>query len=129
MVPEDVRCLESHEWARREEGGQMVTVGITDYAVEHLGDIVFLELPRVGAAVKKGSSFGTIESVKAASDLYAPVSGKVAAVNSVLIDHPDLFKSDTYGQAWLVKIEAFDRQEYDSLMDARKYQQYVEGLT
>jgi len=128
MIPDDVRCLESHEWARREADARIVTVGITDYAVEHLGDIVFLELPQVGMPIKKGTSFGSIESVKAASDLYAPVSGKVTAVNSALADQLELFKSDPYGQAWLVKIESADPREYDSLMDAQKYQQYVKGL-
>jgi len=125
MVPKECRYAETHEWARLEK--DIVTVGITGFAVEQLGDIVYLELPKVGAKVQKGSSFGMVESVKATSDLYAPVSGEVAEANSDISSSLEIFKSDPYGKAWLIKIKATDKKEMDSLMDAETYEKQLEG--
>jgi len=127
MVPKELRCLQTHEWAKREEDSGIITVGLTDYAVEQLGDIVFLELPAVGEKVTKESEFCTIESVKAASDLYAPVSGEIVEINESLSENMELFKADPYGQAWIVKIEADDMAEFESLMSAEDYEKQLEG--
>ena len=125
MDPKNCRYTQTHEWAFRE--GNKVTVGLTAHAIEQLGDIVFLELPKVGAAVKQGAAFGVIESVKAASDIYAPVSGKVVEVNEPLAGALDLFKSDPYGKAWLIRLEASAAAEYDALMSAADYDKSIEG--
>ena len=125
MFPKECRYAETHEWARPEK--DFVTVGITGFAVEQLGDIVYLELPKVGAKVQKGSSLGMVESVKATSDLYAPVSGEVAEVNSDISNNLEIFKNDPYGAAWLIKVKASDKKELDSLMDAETYEKQLEG--
>ena len=125
MFPKECRYAETHEWARLEK--DIVTVGITAFAVEQLGDIVYLELPKTGTKVQKGSSLGMVESVKATSDLYAPVSGEVAEVNSDISNNLEAFKSDPYGKAWLLKIKASDKKELDSLMDAETYEKQLEG--
>jgi glycine cleavage system H protein len=125
MDPKNCRFTQTHEWAFRE--GNKVTVGLTAHAIEQLGDIVFLELPKIGAAVKRGSPFGVIESVKAASDIYAPVSGKVVEVNEALPGALDQFKSDPYGKAWLIRVEASAAAEYDALMSAADYDKSVEA--
>jgi glycine cleavage system H protein len=125
MDPKNCRYTQTHEWAFRE--GNKVTVGLTAHAIEQLGDIVFLELPKVGAAVKQGSPFGVIESVKAASDMYAPVSGKVVEVNETLPATMDLLKSDPYGKAWLIRVEASAVAEYDALMSAADYDKSIEA--
>ena len=127
MIPKDLRYLETHEWARREGQTDIVTVGISDFAIEQLGDIVFLDLPQIGATMQKASTLGTIESVKAASELYAPISGEIVEVNDKLPDDFELFKNDNYNQAWLVKIKASDMTEFDSLMDAAAYERTLEG--
>jgi glycine cleavage system H protein len=120
-----VRYAESHEWARPEK--ELFIVGISDYAQDSLGDVVFVELPAVGKALAKGEAFGVVESVKAASDLYMPIGGKIAAVNAALKDAPALLNSDPFGQGWLVKIEPSDPAEYKALMDAAAYQKTVQG--
>ncbi len=97
------RFTESHEWLRRD--GDSATIGITDHAQSQLGDVIFLELPQVGDTLQAGAKFGVIESVKAASDLYTPVSGKVAAVNTRLVDNPELVNTDPYGEGWMVRLE------------------------
>jgi glycine cleavage system H protein len=125
MFPKECKYAETHEWARPEK--DIVTVGISSFAVEQLGDIVYLELPKVGAKVQKGSSLGMVESVKATSDLYTPVSGEVTEVNNDISNNLEAFKSDPYGAAWLVKIKASDKKELDSLMDAETYEKQVEG--
>jgi glycine cleavage system H protein len=125
MDPKNYRYTQTHEWAFREAG--KVTVGLTAHAIEQLGDIVFLELPKAGAAVKQGAPFGVIESVKAASDIYAPVSGKVVEVNDALPGTMDLFKSDPYGKAWLIRIEPSAVAEYDALMSAADYDKSIEA--
>jgi glycine cleavage system H protein len=125
MDPKNCRFTQTHEWASRE--ANKVTVGLTAHAIEQLGDIVFLELPKVGAAVKQGVPFGVIESVKAASDIYAPVSGKVVEVNEALPGALDQFKSDSYGKAWLIRVEASAVAEYDALMSAADYDKSIEA--
>ena len=127
MVPKELRYLESHEWAKRQEGSDSITVGLADYAIEQLGDIVFLELPAVGDKVVKGSEFCTIESVKAASDLYAPVSGEITEVNNELTENLELFKAGAYEQAWIARIKADDMAEFESLLSAEEYEKQLEG--
>lgn len=123
MIDKDLRYAQTHEWARLEDDG--VTVGLSAYAIEQLGDIVYIELPAVGDELVKGESFGVIESVKAASDMCSPVSGKVTAVNDGIVDEPDILKTDTYGQGWLVKIEPADSDEYQTLLDADAYETFL----
>jgi len=125
MIPDELRYTESHEWARLDEDSKHVTVGISDFAVEQLGDIVFLELPNIGDQVKKGQPFGTIESVKAASDLYSPVTGKIAEVNQDLTDNLEWLKTDAYRQSWIIKIEIENPAEFQSLKSAAEYNEYV----
>jgi glycine cleavage system H protein len=122
-VPADLKYTEEHEWVRTEADGT-VSVGITDHAQETLGDIVFLELPAVGKAITAGDSIGVVESVKAASDIYSPVSGEVVAVNEALVDTPDAVNQDAYA-AWLFKVKLADSASVDKLLDAAGYQKLV----
>ena len=122
-IPEDRRYSTEDEWARMEE--DRVSVGVTDYAQQQLGDIVFVELPAVGSTVEKGEPFGVIESVKAVSDLYAPVSGQVVEVNADLAEHPEHVNEDCYGDVWMLSIEVEDSTEYDSLFDASAYRRHI----
>jgi len=117
--PDDAKYTKDHEWIRVEGG--IGTVGITEYAQGELGDVVFVELPAVGAAVKAHATFGTIEAVKAVSDLYAPVSGTVTEVNQELSKTPEIVNKDPYGKGWMVKIRVADPAELASLMDAAAY--------
>jgi glycine cleavage system H protein len=110
------RFTASHEWVRAE--GSHATIGISDHAQAELGDVIFLELPEVGATLKAGAKFGAIESVKAASDLYSPVGGVVAAVNAALTDHPELVNSDPYGEGWMLRLESASDDGGDLLDDA-----------
>ena len=119
MYPEDLRYTEEHEWARIE--GDRATVGITDYAQEALGDIVYVDLPEVGSKVEGGATFGEIESTKSVSDLYSPVSGTVTARNEELEANPELVNADPYGRGWLVEIEVDPRQPQVDLLDAQSY--------
>jgi glycine cleavage system H protein len=119
MYPDDRRYTREHEWARREDG--RIRVGITKFAADRLSDVVFVELPKVGAEVRAMEPFGVIESVKAASDLYAPVSGRVVEVNQQLIDSPELINQDPHGAAWMVVIEPSDSDAWDGLLDAAAY--------
>lgn len=121
--PGDVKYTKEHEWAKRE--GDTVLIGITDYAQEELGDIVFVELPEVGEEVSKDESFGSVESVKTVSDLYAPVTGKIVEVNADLAEGPETINSDPYGDGWLIKVKMSDPRELDELMDSAAYQEYV----
>ena len=123
-IPEELGFSEHDEWVRKE--GDRVVVGITDYAQDQLGDIVFVEFPEVGAAVTQGEAFGEIESVKAVSALYAPVSGVVAGVNEALEDSPEKVNEDCYGDGWLVEIGDPDGDHLDSLLDAAAYRRHVE---
>ena len=122
--PDDLRYTREHEWARRK--GKNVAVGITEYAQDQLGDVVYLELPDLGDAVKKGESFGVVESTKAVSELFAPVSGKIVEVNDPLADAPETVNEDPYEEGWMVVIEPSDPSELESLMDAKAYQAFVE---
>ncbi|MEW6233391.1 MAG: glycine cleavage system protein GcvH [Chloroflexota bacterium] len=123
-IPEDLKYTKTHEWARV-EGGEAV-VGITDYAQEQLSDIVFVELPGIGDSFKQGDSFGVVESVKAASDFYTPLSGTVTAANDALLKDPALVNKDPYGAAWMVKLQPVDLKELGNLMDAAAYARFLE---
>jgi glycine cleavage system H protein len=117
--PDDLRYSKEHEWVRVD--GSHATIGITSYAADELGDIVFVELPDVGTRLTQFATFGVVESVKAVSDLFAPVSGEVVEVNDALRDAPELVNSDAFGEGWLARVELVDERELDSLMDASGY--------
>ncbi|HPD46247.1 MAG TPA: glycine cleavage system protein GcvH [Anaerohalosphaeraceae bacterium] len=125
MSEQELRFTQTHEWARL-EGESTVVVGLSSHAIEQLGDVVYMELPSVGAEVSQGQAFGVVESVKAAADIYAPVSGKVTAVNDAVPADPDVLKRDAYGAGWLAKIEVAGLDEYEILMDADAYKKFVE---
>jgi glycine cleavage system H protein len=118
-IPENVKYTKDHEWIRVD--GDFAWIGITDYAQGELGDVVFVELPKVGTKLFKGKSFGTIEAVKAVSDLYAPAAGEVVELNKVVQDSPELVNKDPYGEGWMVKIKVTDKSELASLLDAPAY--------
>ena len=120
-TPTELRYLESHEWVR-DEGDGTATIGITDHAQDSLGDVVFVELPEVGDEITAGDETGVVESVKAASDIYAPVSGEVVAVNDQLEDQPELVNQSPYGDGWFYRVRLSDRAELDDLLDADSYQ-------
>ncbi|WP_269542708.1 glycine cleavage system protein GcvH [Cerasicoccus fimbriatus] len=122
-IPADLKYTEEHEWLRAEDDG--ATIGITDHAQTSLGDITFVELPAVGDVIEKGETFGTVESVKAASDLYAPVSGEVVAINEALDGEPELVNSDPYGEGWMIKVK-IDDSEAPALLDAEAYAKICE---
>ena len=122
-TPTDLKYATSHEWARLD--GDIITVGITDHAQEALGDLVFVELPEVGDTVNAGDEAGVVESVKAASDIYAPVSGEVVEVNPALEDTPELINSDPYGEGWMYKIKVSDLSELDDMLSADEYDAQV----
>jgi glycine cleavage system H protein len=125
MYPDDLRYSKDHEWVRVE--GSRATIGITSFAADELGDIVFVELPEPGTAVKQFASFGVVESVKAVSDLYAPVSGEVAEVNDALRDKPELVNADPFGDGWMMRVELGAPDEVEQLMDAAAYQAQTAG--
>ncbi|HEX6357756.1 glycine cleavage system protein GcvH [Actinophytocola sp.] len=125
MTPEDLKYTEEHEWVAATEGGA-VRVGITAYAQDQLGDVVFVELPKVGAAVEAGSPLGEVESTKSVSEIFAPVTGTVVAVNNALDDTPELINSDPYGGGWIVEINVDDLSVLDELMDAAAYQELTD---
>ena len=122
--PADLKYTKDHEWLRAE--GKIAVVGITDHAQDALGDIVFVELPAVGVEVKARGTFGVVESVKAVSDLFAPVSGTVVEVNSALPDAPDAINKDPYGAGWMIKVTMADPKEVDGLMSAADYEKLVQ---
>lgn len=122
--PKDLKYTKEHEWVKLE--GNVVVVGITDYAQDSLGDVVYVELPQEGAGVTKNESFGVVESVKAVSDLYSPVSGSVAEVNDAIVDNPEVINEDPYGDAWMIKVELSNAGELDDLMNADDYQKFIE---
>ncbi len=124
-VPADLRYTESHEWVRRESDGTL-SIGITDFAQEALGDMVFVELPEVGRQLSKGEACGVVESVKAASDVYAPVAGEVVAVNGELKDKPELINSGAF-EAWMYRLKPADAGDVDALLDAARYQANVDA--
>jgi glycine cleavage system H protein len=123
-IPDDLRYTREHEWARKRDG--RVVVGITDFAQDQLGDIVYVELPDVGDPVKKGESFGVVESTKAVSELFAPISGKVVEVNDPLSDAPETINDDPYEEGWMIVIEPADPKEVEALLDAKAYRTFVE---
>jgi glycine cleavage system H protein len=125
-TPDDLRYAKTHEWARREEDGTM-TVGITDHAQEMLGDLVYVELPETGRTVSAEEEIGVVESVKAASDIYSPISGEVTEVNEALTDSPELINGDPYGEGWLMRIKPDDEREWESLLDAEAYQELADS--
>ncbi len=123
MFPENLRYTKDHEWVRVD--GDTGTVGITDHAQAELGDIVYVDLPRAGAQLQQSASLGSVESVKAVSEIYSPVSGEVTEVNAALADKPEKLNEDPYGEGWLIKIKLGDAAEVEKLMSAADYQAYV----
>lgn len=124
-VPSELRYSTDHEWIRQD--GNTITIGVTDFAQDSLGDVVFVEIPENGASLAIGESFTEVESTKSVSDIYAPVSGTISAVNDALDDQPELLNSDPYGEGWLCKIEMTDPTQLDALMDAEGYRSLTEG--
>lgn len=124
-IPSDLRYSESHEWVSQEDDG-VVKVGITDHAQEQLGDLVFVELPEDGASFSQGDACAVVESVKAASDIYCPVSGEILAVNDLLTDSPETVNTDPYNDGWLFTVRIEDADEIDGLMDSGAYAEHIE---
>jgi glycine cleavage system H protein len=124
-IPSELRYSTDHEWVRVD--GLVVTIGITEYAQDALGDVVFVEMPEQGIAVAAGETFSEVESTKSVSDIYAPVTGSVSAVNEALEAQPELLNSDPYGEGWICRIEMSDPSELDGLMDADAYRILTEG--
>lgn len=122
--PDELKYTEEHEWLLVED--TVVTVGITDFAQDQLGDVVFVELPEAGQQLEAGRTFGVVESVKAVSDVYSPLTGEVVEVNAVLTDEPELLNNSPYEDGWILKLKATDISALDSLMDAAEYQEFVE---
>jgi glycine cleavage system H protein len=125
--PEDLRYHREHDWVRVEDGGEAV-FGITWYAQDALGEVVYYDPPEVGSAVSKDASYGELESVKAVSDIYAPASGEVLAVNPAVVEGPEVINEDPYGEGWLVRVRLSQVSELDDLLDADGYREYLEGL-
>ncbi len=125
-IPEELRYNESHEWVRQEEDGT-VTVGITDHAQGQLGDLVYVELPEPGLSLQANESLGVVESVKAASDIYSPIGGRVVAVNTALADAPEQVNADPYGEGWLVRLAPEDPGEIGALLDSEGYQAMLDS--
>jgi len=125
QIPENLRYSSDHEWAHLE--GTRVRVGITDYAQDALGDVVFIELPEVGATVSVGGALGEVESTKSVSEIYAPVAGTVVAINQGAADSPEALNADPYGEGWLVEIEVADPAAFEALLDAGAYQSLTES--
>jgi glycine cleavage system H protein len=123
-IPKELRYSEEHEWATVDEN--IATIGITDYAQEQLGDIVYIELPETGTQVIKGDKFGVVESVKAVSDLYSPVTGTVVTVNTGLPNTPETINEEPYGDGWMIRVEMSNPEELDDLMNAAEYEKFIE---
>jgi glycine cleavage system H protein len=123
MNPVELKYSKSHEWAKVE--GNIVTLGITDHAQESLGDVVFVELPDTGVTIVAGKSYGTVESVKAVSDIISAISGKIVEFNQDVLDAPDMLNNDPYGEGWLIKVEADDLKSLDDLMTAAEYEAFL----
>lgn len=124
MTPEDNKYAKSHEYVHVE--GEIGTIGITDYAQKELGDVVFVELPQVGTQLEAADELGSIESVKAVSELFAPVSGEVVEINETLAEKPELINTDPYGDGWMIRVRLSDPTELDDLMNAEEYEEYCE---
>lgn len=125
-VPDELRYSQEHEWARVVDGTR-VRIGITDFAQDALGDVVYVDLPASGSSVSAAEAVGELESTKSVSEMYAPVSGTVVAVNEALADNPQLLNDDPYGEGWLIEIEASDPAELEALLDAAAYRSLTEG--
>lgn len=125
--PDDLKYTKDHEWLQID--GNIITIGITDYAQDQLGDIVYVELPEVGQEYSKGDTFGVLESVKAVSDCYSPLTGKIAEVNSLLADSPEVVNEDCYGEGWIIKVEITDTNELGEAMDPIEYEALVKEET
>lgn len=125
-LPDDLRYAEDHEWIGSQ--GEKVQVGISDYAQDQLGDIVFVELPEVGATFSKGEEFGTVESVKAVSELYMPIGGEITAINTGLEESPELVNNDPYGDGWMIEVNPSDSGEIEALMTKDAYLEMLKGL-
>ncbi len=123
--PANYKYTKDHEWAKVD--GNVVTIGVTDHAQSSLGDIVFVDLPQVGRQLKKGEALGVVESIKAVSDIYSPITGKVVEVNSALKDEPAMVNKDPHGSAWLIKVELTDASSMNDLMDATAYSEHVKN--
>jgi glycine cleavage system H protein len=123
MYPPELLYTKEHEWIRVDE--EIGTIGITDYAQKELGDVVFVELPKVGDHITANESFGTIESVKAVSEIFAPVDGDVVGINAKLQNNPELVNTDPHGDAWLIRVKLSDRRDTDKLMSAEDYEAYI----
>lgn len=124
-LPDDLKYSESHEWVRTD--GETARIGISDYAQNQLGDIVFVELPEIGVVLEKGREFGTVESVKAVAEVYAPIGGKVVAVNDELVDAPELVNNDPYGRGWMIEVSQEDKTEAESLLSRDDYMEILKG--
>ena len=122
-IPEGLKYSKEHEWVATEDSS--ATIGITDYAQDQLGEVVYIELPAVGDKISKDDPFGVVESVKAVSDIYAPISGTVTEINQELVESPEMVNEDPYGDGWLIKIRVTDAAELDDLMDSEEYQEMV----
>ena len=125
MTPEGLRYTKDHEWAKPD--GDLLVVGITHYAQDQLGDVVFVELPAVGTRVQQLATFGVVESVKAVSDLFAPVTGEVTAINEALAETPELVNSDPYGEGWMIRVRMDDPAQADALLDSNAYDALTGG--
>jgi glycine cleavage system H protein len=123
-IPEGLKYTKEHEWVKLE--GDLAVIGITDYAQDALGEIVYIELPGEGDEVTKGDPFGAVESTKSVSDLYAPVSGEVVEVNEALLDSPEAINEDPYGEGWMIKVKPYDLGELEDLMDSEEYTEFIE---
>jgi len=126
VLPDDVRYADDHEWAKSED--DKMTIGISDYAQDQLGDIVFVELPQIGSTFGKGAQFGTVESVKAVAELYMPLGGEVLSVNKSLEDSPELLNKAPYNEGWMIKVKPSDASELETLMSKEAYLQMLKGL-
>jgi glycine cleavage system H protein len=125
VIPDDRRYAEDHEWVKTGDGG--AAIGISDYAQDQLGDVVFVELPQVGAVFDKGAEFGTVESVKAVSELYMPIAGEITAVNTDLEDAPELVNNDPYEGGWMIRVKPSDTAQIEALMDKAAYLEALKG--
>jgi glycine cleavage system H protein len=125
-IPGDLKFLKSHEWARAEDDG-LVRVGISDHAQAQLGDLVYVELPEIGATVQAGNGAAVVESVKAASDIYSPISGEVVEVNEALADKPETINEDAWGEGWIFAVRPSNREELEDLLDADAYAELIEN--
>jgi glycine cleavage system H protein len=123
-ILDELKYTKEHEWARIED--DLVVIGITDYAQDALGEIVYIELPSEGDEVTKGNPFGAVESTKSVSDLYAPISGEVVEVNEALLDSPEVINEDPYGEGWMIKVKPYDIGELQDLMDSEEYTEFIE---